>query len=123
LPSIDSIIADVGTRAAAHVHLGVREQARRLKLRQLGLEDLQHRGILIADIEEHLLGLHRPGRDSHALQKLVRLPLQVDAVLKGAGLALVAIDRHQPWRLFGPHQRPLAPGRKSGPAEATQAAI
>ena len=49
--------------------------------------------------------------------------LEVVAVLEGAGLALVGVDRHQPRRRLGAHQRPLAPGREAGAAEPAQAGI
>ena len=45
------------------------------------------------------------------------------AVLERAGLALVAVHRHQPRPGRLPHQRPLAPGGKAGAAEAAQAGI
>ena len=53
----------------------------------------------------------------------MRLALEVDAVLEGAGLALVAVDRHQPRSLLGAHQAPLAPRREAGAAQAPQAAV
>ena len=49
--------------------------------------------------------------------------LEIVAVLEGAGLALVGVDREQARRRFGAHQRPFAAGRKAGAAEAAQAGI
>src|SRR5882762_8914540 len=51
------------------------------------------------------------------------MALEIVAVLERAGLALVAVDRKQARRGLGPHQRPFAPGRKAGAAEAAQAGI
>ena len=48
---------------------------------------------------------------------------EIVAVLEGAGLALVGIDRHQPWRRLGAHQAPFAPGWKSGTTEPAQAGV
>ena len=115
--------ADVGAGAAADVHLGVLGEPGRLQLRDLRLQDLQHGGVFIAHVDEDLLGLHRPRGDQHALQKLVRLLLQVDAVLEGAGLALVAVDRHHARALLGAHQAPLASRRETRAAEPAQAAV
>ena len=115
--------ADVGAGPAPHVDLGVLGEAGGFELGDLGFEDLQHRRVLVAHINKNVDGLHRPGRDQHALQELVRLALEVDAVLEGAGLALVAVDRHQPRTLLGPHQAPLAPRRKARAAQAPQAAV
>ena len=48
---------------------------------------------------------------------------EIIAVLEGARLAFVAIDRKQPRRRLGPHQRPFASGGKTGAAKAAQAGI
>ncbi len=67
--------------------------------------------------------LDHPGGDQHALDEAVRIALQVVAVLEGAGLALVAVDREQPRRRLGAHQRPFAAGREAGAAEAAQPGV
>jgi hypothetical protein len=51
----------------------------------------------------------------------MRVGLEVVAVLEGAGLALVGVDRHQARPLLLTHEAPFAPGRKAGAAEAAQA--
>ena len=86
-------------------------------------EDLEHRRILIAHVDEDFLCLDGPRGDQHALEKFVRLALEVVAILEGAGLALVAVDGHQARAFFGPHEGPLAARRKAGTAEAAQAAV
>ena len=53
----------------------------------------------------------------------MRVLLQVVAILERAGLAFVAVDREQPRRRLGAHQRPLAAGRKAGAAEAAQSGV
>ena len=47
---------------------------------------------------------------------------EIVAVLEGAGLALVGIDRHQARLGLGADEPPLAPGRKPGAAKTAQAA-
>ena len=47
----------------------------------------------------------------------MRIDLEIIAVLEGARLALVAIDRHQPRLRLGEHRAPFAPGRETGAAE------
>ena len=53
----------------------------------------------------------------------MRVALQVVAVLEGARLALVDVDRHQTRRGPGRHRLPLAARRKAGAAEAAQARV
>ncbi len=53
-------------------------------------------------------------------EEAVRIGFEKIAVLEGAGLALVAVDRHQPRRRLLAHQPPFAPGRKPGAAEPAQ---
>ena len=53
----------------------------------------------------------------------MRIALEIIAVLEGAGLAFVGVDRHQPRRGLGAHQLPFAPGREAGAAEAAQAGV
>ena len=50
----------------------------------------------------------------------MRVGLEVVAVLEGAGLALVGVDRHQPRPRLGADEAPLAPGREARAAEAAQ---
>src|SRR3546814_2916065 len=45
--------------------------------------------------------------DQRALEEAVRIALQVEAVLEGAGLALVGVDRHQARPLEAAHDLPL----------------
>ena len=82
-----------------------------------------HFGIFVADIEIGVGGLDDPGGDQHAFDKAVRIAFEIIAILERARLALVAIDREQPRRRLGAHQRPFASGRKAGAAEAAQAGI
>src|SRR5204862_5920815 len=53
----------------------------------------------------------------------MRVGFEKIAVLEGAGLALIGIDRHQPRLWLLPHKAPFAPGRKTGAAEPAQAGI
>ena len=72
----------------------------------------------IAGLDAHHLRGHQ-----QALQKTVRVALQVGAVFEGTGLALVDIDRHQFRASLLTHDAPLAPRRKAGPAQAAQARV
>ena len=67
--------------------------------------------------------LDHPGGDQHAFDEAMRIELEIVAVLERAGLALVAVDRHQARRRLRAHQRPFAAGRKAGAAEAAQAGV
>ncbi len=53
----------------------------------------------------------------------MRIEAEIVAVLERAGLALVGVDRHQARACLGAHQRPLAPGREAGAAEAAQPGV
>ena len=53
-------------------------------------------------------------------EKTVRVGFEKIAVLEGAGLAFVAIDREQPRARLLAYQPPFAPGRKPGAAEPPQ---
>src|SRR5207249_402899 len=75
--------------------------------------------ILVAQIDIDRLDAHRPGGDQHAFEETVRIALEVIAILEGARLAFVDIDRHEPRRRFRAHDAPFAP---RGKACATQAA-
>ncbi len=79
-------------------------------------QDVKHGGILVAHIEVDALGLDRPGGDQRALEHLLRIALEIEAVLERARLALIAIDGHEPRALIGPHDLPFAPGRETGAA-------
>ena len=112
--------ADVGAGAAAQMHLGVSG-----KSGALGLGDFleQHQaefGIFVAQIEIDVRRLDHPGREQHALDEAMRIALEIIAILEGADLAFVAVDRHQARAFFRAHQRPFAAGRKSGAAKSAQ---
>ncbi len=98
----------------------MRGKARRLKRGDLALKNEAALGIFVAQVEVDRLGLDRPGGDQHPFEKAVRILLKVVAVLESAGLALVAVDRHQPRRRLLADKAPLAPGREPGPAEPAQ---
>ena len=115
--------ADVGAGAAANVQLGVLGEAGRLELGDLLLQDLDNGGVFVADVDEDLLGLDGPRGNQRAFQELVRLALEIVAILEGAGLALVAVDGHQPRALFAAHEAPFASRREACAAETAQAAI
>ena len=90
---------------------------------QLALENSAATRILVTQIDIDFGDLHRPGGDHHAFEKAVRIALEVVAILEGARLALVDIDRHHPRREFSPDDAPLASSGKAGPTQAAQAGI
>src|SRR3546814_5007164 len=53
----------------------------------------------------------------------MRVAFQVVAVLEGARLALVGIDRHEARAGKAAHDLPLLAGREAGAAEAAQAGV
>ncbi len=86
----------------------------------LAVEDRAALRVFVAQIDVDVGGLDHPGGDQHPFEKPVRVGFEKIAVLEGAGLALVAVDREQPRRRLLAHQPPFAPGRKPGAAEPAQ---
>ena len=116
--------ADVGAGAAAQLDRRQRAgTAGARAARQLGLEQRAAAVVLVAQVDVDRLDAHRPGGDQHAFDEAVRIALEVDAVLEGAGLAFVDVHRHQPRRRLVAHDAPLAPGREAGAAQAAQAGV
>ena len=86
------LAADIGAGAAANVQGGT-------TLRQLGKFQRQHlerRRIFVADVDVDIGRIDDMGADQRALQETVQIAKQIEAILEGAGFALVAVDRHQP---------------------------
>ena len=117
------LAADVGAGAAAQMDRRVRVQFRGADFVQLGHQHLPDAGIFVAQVKVDRLGTDRPGREQHPLDHPVRVGFEVVPVLEGSGLTFVGIDRHQARFWIAAHDRPLAPGRKSGPAETAQSRI
>ena len=115
--------ADVGAGAAPQMHFRVRRETRRFRLRDLVEQHQAQFGIFVAQIEEDFLRLDHPGGEQHAFDETMRIEAEIVAILERAGLALVAVHRHQPRSGLGAHQRPFAPGRKARAAEPAQARI
>ena len=86
--------ADIGSGAAAELDLAGLDETGLFERGDLMRQDVKHGGIFVAHIEIDALRLDPPGPDQRALEHGMRLPLEVIAVLKGAGFALVAIDGH-----------------------------
>ena len=113
------LAADIGAGAAPHVQ---RRTARR-QLGDLEREHLERGRIFVADVDVDVGRIDDMRADQRALEETVRIALQIEAILEGAGLALVAVDRHQPRPGLAEHRAPFAPGRKAGAAEPAQAGI
>ena len=117
--------ADVGTGAAAQLHFReLPAQLRRgLQLRNGLRQDGPAFGILVAQVDVDGFATDHVRGDQHTFQKAVRVALQIEAVLEGARLAFVNVDRHQPGGIKAPHDAPLAPGRKARATQAAQAGV
>src|SRR5262245_3362956 len=87
--------ADVRARAAAQLDEAGGSDAGGLERRDLAAQDLEHRGVLVAHIEIDALRLDGVRRDQRAFERAMRVALEKPAVLERAGLALVAVDRHE----------------------------
>jgi hypothetical protein len=115
--------ADVGARAAAQVNRAIAVQSFALQVRD-GLDEyLAYRRVFVAQIDVDRFGIDGPRGYQHALEKAVRVALQVVAVLERTGLALVRIHRHQSRARFLPHEVPFAPCREAGAAETSQPGV
>ena len=110
---------DVGTGATAHMNC----RSARRQLCDFALEDLATGRVFVAKIDIDIGRFDHMRADQHALQEAVRIGFEVIAVLERAGLALVAVDRHQPWARLAQHRAPFAPRRKASAAKAAQARI
>ena len=79
--------------------------------------------VLVAQVDVNGLAAHNLGGDQQAFQKAVRVPLQMKAVLEGAGLAFVDVDGHEARRWLSAHDAPLAPGRETRATQTAQAGV
>jgi hypothetical protein len=113
--------ADVGARRRGAARCAAAGTAGRRAARRVRAAAGAAAVVLVAQVDVDGLDAHRPGGDQHAFQEAVRVALQVEAVLEGAGLAFVDVDRHQARRGLLAHDAPLAPGRKARAAQAAQA--
>ena len=114
------LAADIGAGAAAQLDRRQRQRCGALQGVDLGGEHRAQPVVLVAQVDPDRVDAGGPGRDQHAFEEAVRVALQAPAVLEGAGLALVGVDRHQPRRRLRAHDAPLARGRESGATEPAQ---
>ena len=115
--------ADIGAGAATQMNPGMLGEPGGDDLGDFVREHQPHFGIFVADIDVDFRRFDHPGGDQHPFDEAVRIAFEIMPVLEGAGLALVGVDRHQPRRGLGTHQRPLAAGREAGAAEAAQSGV
>src|SRR6266852_9721401 len=107
------LAADISTGAAAKMNR--RQLARRILLQrgdflfQYGAAAM----VFVAQVDVDLVDADRPRRDERAFDEAVRIALEIPAVLEGAGLALVDVDRHEPRRRLCGDRFPFAPRRKA----------
>ena len=76
-------------------------------------------GILIAQIDVDVGGLHDPRGDQHSFEEAMGIAFEIIAVLERAGLAFVGIHAHQARGRFRTHDAPLTP---RGEARSTKTA-
>ena len=112
--------ADIGAGAAPQMDFRVRRKARGFDLGDLDLEQRADLRVFVAQVDVDVLRLDRPRAQQHAFEEAVRIGLEEIAILEGAGLALVGVDRHEARRRLGAHQRPFAPGGETRAAETAQ---
>src|SRR2546426_725115 len=125
------LAADVPARADEHAHVegqvraedAPTEQAVATAGGQLALEMFGLRLVLVAYIDDALVGADDEAGQDHALDHQMRHVIEDEAVLDGPRLALVGIA-HDVLRRPGrpPHDLPLHPRREAGAAEATEVA-
>jgi hypothetical protein len=90
---------------------------------QLALQQAAAVVVLVAQVEVDGLGAHHLRGDQHAFEEAVRVALQVETVLEGAGLAFVDVDGHQARGGLARTMRHLRPAGKAGAAQAAQAGV
>ena len=125
------LAADVPARADEHAHVegqvraedAPTEQAVATAGGQLALEMFGLRLVLVAYIDDALVGADDEAGQDHALDHQMRHVIEDEAVLDGPRLALVGIA-HDVLRRPGrpPHDLPLHPRREAGAAEAPEVA-
>ena len=114
------LAADIGAGAAAKVQSRVRRKPGVGDFLKFLGEEEPDLGIFVAHVHIRIRRLYHPGGNQHALDEAVRVLLEIVPILERAGLAFVGVDREQPRRRLGAHQRPFPPGRKSGTAQPAQ---
>ena len=87
------LAADIGAGTAAQHQIAGRRDPCSLQRGDLLQEDLAGGGVFVAEVDVGGIGLDGPGGDERAFKDAVRVGLKVEAVLEGAGLALVGVDR------------------------------
>jgi hypothetical protein len=107
------LAADIGAGAATKLDIALLDDAGLLQRRDFVRQDVQHRRIFVAHIEIDALGLDRPGGDQRPFEHLMRIALEIVAVLEGPWLALVAVDGHETGAGIAADDLPFAPGRES----------
>ena len=112
--------ADVRARAPAKLDFRQGAWGISRKRIELARQDRAAARILIAQIDIDRVDAHGPCGNQHAFEEAVRIALEVIAILEGARLAFVDIDRHEPRRRFRTHDLPLAAGGETRAAQAAQ---
>ncbi len=111
------LAADIGAGAAADFDRAGGGQAGFRERLDFAVEDFQHGWIFVAHVDVDVFCFHRPGGNERAFEQAVRIVLEVMPVLEGAGLAFVAVYRHQPWAGVGPDDLHFVPAGKPAPPD------
>ena len=115
--------ANIRTGAAAQLDVTLLDNAGFFEREDLVRQNVKHGGILVPHVKIDAFGLHGPGADQSTLEHLVRIALEVIAILEGAGLAFVAVDGHQPRTRKRAYDLPLLAGGEARAAETAQAGV
>src|SRR6185312_4384905 len=83
------LAADIGAGATPQMDARMLREPRRFELGDLGDEQFAALRVFIAQIDVDLRRFDRPGTDQHALEEAMRIGFEIDAILEGAGLALI----------------------------------
>src|SRR5262249_28325836 len=124
------LAADVGAGAAVLEHVEVKVLAEDVAAEQVGgvglvdgpLHGAERPAVLVAQVDVGGAGPRGVAGEDDAFEYLVRVLFHEDAVVEGAGLALVGVDAEvdRAGVVLG-QEGPLAAGREAGTAAAAQA--
>src|SRR4029450_5170960 len=95
--------ADISAGTSPKLDLALLDDACLLQRCNLVGEDVKNGWILVAHVERKPFCIRGPSGYERALEHLVRIALEIKAVLEGAGFALVTVDGHEPRGGIGAH--------------------
>jgi len=115
--------ADISPRTAPQINVSCGNNACSLERRNLCPKEREHLRVFVPHVEEHFLCLYGPCGDQHPLQEKMWYAFQVPAILEGAGLPLIAVDRHIARARIIPHEPPFLARRETSAAKTAQTSV